>query len=329
MSKFNTHTQAADNRTRIADQHRAVQRDLQATAHNAERASSRFLPLHGAGPIGIRGTDIPVFAAAAKCFDQIVILRDTNIHALKYIGEKQYVPKPFDCKLKTADNDAFLPGLARQIKCSGLVVDPTIVGFTAFDLDRVNKARDEWVKFIRDKSHGEQARKIYPRTQVKGFYAVDSDQASQHFGCMMLSEQAVPGPTFRLDSADWGEFKRNHMRYIHSDYDLYGLIDVAGTELAVRDSSGHGKFSPQRHEETLQGNKHYFTTDFDKIKEFINNGIGVDMIQHAGQDQREHAADTLYVFYPIGSKYKINKVGNSADPILEIYDYLFKQEVKR
>jgi hypothetical protein len=55
----------------------------------------------------------------------------------QYIGEPKYTPKRLDCKAKTADRDAEVPGLGTK-KTAGLVVDPTLPGFQhAFD--RVRK----------------------------------------------------------------------------------------------------------------------------------------------------------------------------------------------
>jgi hypothetical protein len=325
MSKFNTHTQAADNRTRIADQQRAAHAAAAGTRKASMAASSRLQPFDRSGPLGVRRTDIEVFAAAAEYFEHIVLLRSTNEHALKYIGRKAYAPKPIDCKPKTADHNAYVPGLVNQVECSGLVVDPTAVGFSAFAGDKPGKAREEWAKFIGSRTPGEQERKIYPRHETKGFYAVDTNHASKHFGCLMLSEQEIPGPTFRLDSSDWGDFKRHHMRYIHGDYDLYGLIDVAATERAMRHSGGREKFSPELMRETLHGVPHIYSARFKEIRAFINSAIGFDMIQHDGQANLEHSGDTLYVFYPIGSKYTVTA---SADAIREIYDHVFLQEAR-
>jgi phosphate uptake regulator len=69
---------------------------------------------------------------------------------------------------------------------------------------------------------------------------------------------------------------------------------------------------------------HIVTRRFDEFKTFINNGIGVDMIQHAGQDALEHLSDTLYVFYPDRTKYQITE---KADTIRDIYRYVFHQVV--
>ncbi len=310
MSKYNS-------ASRIAEQHRS--------SHHARMAASRLKPLDWGAALGIRRGDIDVFLAAAVGFEHIVIVRSTNEKSLKYIGQKKYVPKPIDCKPKTADNNAYVAG-AGQIECGGLVVDPSVVGFSAFSENKLSKAEHAWSSFLRGKTESERARKIFPRRQSKGFYAVDTDKSSKHFGCLMLSEHDVPGADFGLNVVAWADFKRNHMNYIHGDYDLYGLIDIEQAEKTIRESGGRDKFSPALKNEPLHGMPHIFTRQFDQFKVFINNGIGVDMIQHAGQDNVEHQGDTLYVFYPDRSKYQLTA---SADAIRDVYRYVFHQDVKR
>jgi hypothetical protein len=321
MSKYNSQTQGADNRARVSDQHRAVH----TTAINSRKAGSRLLPFERSGSLGMREKDIEIFAAAADYSEHIVMLRHTNVKSLPYFMRKGYVPKPFDCKPKTADNDAYVSGFASLVECGGLVIDPTVLGFSAFTGEKPNEARDEWDKFIGCRTRSQRERKIYPRADNKGFYAVDTDTASKHFGCLMLSEQDVPGPKFNLHSAEGADFKRHHMSYIHGDYDLYGLIDVAGTVKAMRDSGGREKFSAVRTIEKLLGADHIVDAEFTKVRDFINGAIGADLVQHAGQDNLKHKDDIVYVFYPIGTKYTIDA---SADAIREIYDLVFQQEVR-
>jgi hypothetical protein len=318
MPKHNPTTQGAENRARVSEQDR--------TPHYARMAASRLVPLDWARPLGIRRADIDVFVAAAVGFEHIIAVRSTNEQSLQYIGQKNYVPKPIDCKPKTADNDAYVAGVGGQVACAGLVVDPSMVGFSAFADHKLSKAENEWLKFLKDKTDNERERKIFRRRGAKGFYAVDTDKTSKHFGCLMLSEQDVPGADFSLNTVAWKDFKRNHLRYVHGDYDLYGLIDVMATEKTMRDSGGRDRFSPTLKNEPLHGMPHIFTEQFEQFKVFINTGIGVDMIQHAGQDNVGHQGDTLYVFYPDRCKYQLTA---SADAIKDIYRYLFQQDVKR
>ena len=90
MSKYNTATQGAVNKERVSQQNRV--------GHLEMLSASRLLPLDWSASLGIRRADIDVFVAAAVGFDHIVIVRATNVHSLKYVGQKGYVPKPIDCK---------------------------------------------------------------------------------------------------------------------------------------------------------------------------------------------------------------------------------------
>jgi hypothetical protein len=322
MPKYNSQTQGADNRARISDQHRAQH----ATAVNSRKAASLLKPLVRSASLGMRAKDIEIFSAAALLSEHIVMLRYTNPKSFDYFLCKNYVPKPFDCKPKTADSDIYIPGYASLVKCGGLVIDPTVLGYSAFSAEKMIAARDEWDQFLSDKPRSQRERKIYPRKQAnKGFFAVDTDRSGKHFGCLMLSEQEVPGPKFNLHDGDHADFKRHHMSYIHGDYDLYGLIDVAGTLKTKRDSGGREKFSPVRREEMLLGARHVFDPQYAKVRDFINREIGGPLVQHAGQDNLTHKGDTVYVFYPDGNNYTI---AASADAIREIYELVFQQEAR-
>jgi hypothetical protein len=76
----------------------------------------------------IRPQDVEAFRDAARQFKVHILVRRTNPASLRYIGRKGFIPKPVDCKPKTADYDVVLPdGLVT--KCAGLVVDPTLPRF--------------------------------------------------------------------------------------------------------------------------------------------------------------------------------------------------------
>ena len=301
---------------------------IQAVPNKTTVAASHLKPFDWTGVLGMRREDVAIFDAAATGFEHIVILRHTNPDALRYVGHKtRFVPKPFDCKIKSADSNVFIAAAGLQSDCSGLVVDPTIVGYKVFSGNsKREKARKEWDKFLTDKTKDELARKVFLRRGAKGFYAVDTEAGSKYFGCLMLSEQNPPTPQFSVNDPAWPSFKRDHLRYLHSDYDLYGLIDIMETEKKIRQAGIGSKYGPVVETGLLQGMTHFQTSSFESFKTFINTGIGVDMIQHAGQDSLEHIDDKLYVFYPNGAKYQVKQ---SAEAIKDIYSYVFHQQVKR
>ncbi len=290
--------------------------------HRIRVASSRLKPLAWGDHLKLRTEDVAVFAAAAEVFDHIIIVRATNKNSLGYVGQKHFVPKPIDCKPKTADNDCFVLELNLFVECAGLVVDPTLVGYRAFASDKkLRKARDAWLAFLRGRSSDEVGRRVFRRRDSKGFYAVDTARSSRRFGCLMLSHQDLPAPDFSLAGKGWARFKQVEMRYIHGDYDLYGLIDLSTIAPAGEASP---RAAPRVLQERLHGTAHYYTEKFRDIQAFLNRGIGADMIQHASQDHVAHQSDLLYVFYPEGYMYQLDA---SADAIREIYDLLFKQDV--
>ena len=294
--------------------------------HRLSVASSRLKPLAVGEFLKLRRDDVAVFAAAAEVFDHIIIVRATNVKSLGYIGQKGFTPKPIDCKPKTADQDCFVPDVNIFVECAGLVVDPTLVSYAAYSSDKKRrKARESWVSFLQGKTAEETARRTFRRRASKGFYSVDTLKTSRYYGCLMLSSQDMPSDDFNLSGRGWLRFKQTEMRYIHGDYDLYGLIDLetVGGAPPSKGSKG-GRRQPRVLEEKLHGTPHYYTAKFPQIKEFLNNGFGSDMIQHAAQDNVAHQSDLLYVFYPEGYMYQIDA---SADAIREIYDLLFKQEV--
>lgn len=293
--------------------------------HRISVASSRLKPLAWGDYLRLRREDIAVFAAAAEVFDHIIIVRATNVKSLTYIGQKNFTPKPIDCKPKTADNDCFVQDGNIFVECAGLVVDPTLVSYAAFSSEKKrSKARESWVSFLKDKSKEEIARKVFRRRGTKGFFAVDTSRTSRRYGCLMLSKQDIPAEDFSLSGRGWTRFKQTEMHYIHGDYDLYGLIDLESIVAGASTANEGTRHAPKVLKEKLHGTPHYYTEKFPQIKEFLNNGIGAEMIQHAAQDNVAHQSDLLYVFYPEGYMYQIDA---SADSIREIYDLLFKQDV--
>ena len=67
----------------------------------------------------MRPTDKRVFLDAARQLQLWILVRRTNPASLRYIGLPGYLPKPIDCKAKTADLNQ------GRYRVAGLVVDPT------------------------------------------------------------------------------------------------------------------------------------------------------------------------------------------------------------
>lgn len=316
MSKYNYPAQGAQNQARVVEHDRS--------GHLTRQAASRLVEFDW-GTLGMRGVDVKVFAKAAFHYSHIIAVRSTNMKSLRHIGEPGYVPKPSDCKPKTADLDSYLYETGSLVKCSGLVIDPTVFGDAAFNKpEKARKAKKVWTDFLRCQTENERQRKIFRRRAAKGFFAVDTDRMSKHYGCVMLSDQEVPSRDFSLHTAAWADFKRTNMKYIHGDYDLYGLIDVEKTNKAIKDSGGHDNYSRVLEKTIVNGKKKFDNQQFEKFRIYLNREIGVPMIQHGEQDILEHINDTLYVFYPDGNMYQVTA---SADAFRDIYARVFRQDV--
>ena len=111
----------------------------------------------------IRPQDRSVFAAAAVQIGVYILVRGTNKASLKYVQDPRFIPKPIDCKLKTAD----------QGDLAGLVVDP-VLNPQAFS----EKRREKAVKWI---------------GTLPGRYTVDMAKNSRFVGCVQLGGKCIHG----------------------------------------------------------------------------------------------------------------------------------------
>jgi hypothetical protein len=110
----------------------------------------------------IRPQDQDVFAAAAVQVGVYILVRGTNEASLDYIPDPLFIPKPIDCKAKTADKGDL----------AGLVVDPRVNG-TAFSDTRRSKA-DKWIGTLPER------------------YIVEKDDAKFR-GCVKLGGKYIHG----------------------------------------------------------------------------------------------------------------------------------------
>lgn len=84
----------------------------------------------------MRGIDSRVFLDAAQKFNVWILVRQTNLDSLRYVGKPGFAPKPIECKAKTADRGDI----------SGLVVDPS-ARRDAFSPLRLPAAEKSWKEF--------------------------------------------------------------------------------------------------------------------------------------------------------------------------------------
>jgi len=109
----------------------------------------------------IRSEDKKVFAAAAVHISVYILVRGTNKASLDYIPNPLFIPKPIDCKAKTADKGSL----------AGLVVHPKTEG--AFSDTRREKA-EKWIAMLPAR------------------YTIEEDNA-EYRGCVKLAGKYIHG----------------------------------------------------------------------------------------------------------------------------------------
>lgn len=254
----------------------------------------------------IRPGDVEVFRDATRKFQVHILVRRTNTASLQYIGRPGYIPKPIDCKPKTADRDVVLPsGLI--VRCGGLVVNPSLPGFDkAFaSSGKLDKARDAWSRFEREHGMGaaitsgktyldgyslEKTGETYAFTLNRGgIYLMNPFPEHAHYGCLMFCPFQLDAPFAAGDKSALEAFVfRKTNGYLHGDYDLYGIVPA-------------GRPGQKTLERSLQhGVENLCSERFGEISEFLNRRMGAPMIQHGGQESMGHADDHLDVFWANG-----------------------------
>lgn len=221
----------------------------------------------------MRRNDVGIFHAAAQFYKVWIVVRQSKMAARNYIGTPGYVPKRLDCKAKTADENATIPGFGLK-KTAGLVVNPTLPGMeTAFEDGKKHaRAIEYWYRF-EPRCYIPEAGVQLPYFPGGKLYSIQMDKADLHYGCV----------TFASDSNAAGA------RYIHSDYDLYGIVREDDPTANVRVT------------ETRLGETHSRGQDLFDVQHYLNRHMGVAMILHGEQEKYSNDMDDrLDVFCPDG-----------------------------
>ncbi len=233
---------------------------------------------------------VAIFKLAAKRHNVYIAMRRINKFSLGYIGAPDYVPKPLDCKAKTAniDHDPVIEGQPRKI--AGLVVDWDVLGEAAFTPAKRKDAEDSWKAFkaanllappMRDAS-GKLAFTVMPGK----IYATEFDKSSVHYGCLKYAPSSV----------------LTMGKYIHGDYDIYDIVpagDVA-TNVVARDKnwSRGTSMDPLPHS---RGKQFFDVQYFIKSQIRMKTGVDVAMIQHGEQVTfKDHTDEPIDIFCPDG-----------------------------
>ena len=149
---------------------------------------------------------VVAFQLAAARFKVWILVRRGNPESLQWIGREGYIPKPLDCKAKTADR----PGT----DCAGLVVDPGRRP-DAFSPDKLKKAREEWAKFenqlyIFDKEH---LQKNHQADRAGKHYTLQLESGQKHYGSSCTSRcSARKRSSFTLTTIFMRSFPRRTRR---------------------------------------------------------------------------------------------------------------------
>lgn len=221
----------------------------------------------------MRQQDVDAFLAAAKHYQVWILVRASKSAAKEYVGVKGYVPKRLDCKAKTADENVTLPGIPGEKKTAGLVVNPNIPGMQ-MAFKNFGKAQKYWDLF----EHLCYVPKAgaAPLTYFPGgkLYSVQMDTTHPHYGCVIFSS--------------WSNMANG--QYIHSDYDLFGIVRKGDPTANVRVT-----------EERL-GQVHSRGQEFFDIQHYLNKRMGIAMVLHGEQEKfSDDVDDNLDVFCPDGA----------------------------
>jgi hypothetical protein len=222
----------------------------------------------------MRDVDVQAFQDAAKFYNVWILVRTSNKEAKKFIGIPGYSPKRLDCKAKTADRDVAVRDMPGKAQTAGLVVDPWFDDKAMKDAFESPEKHERAVKYWRQfESHcyiPKPGEKLlwFPGGKL---YSVQVDPAKPHYGCVIFSSSS---------NAAAGSF-------VHSDYDLYGIVRVDDPSHNVRVT------------ERRLGQIHGRGRELFDIQHFLNRRMGVAMIQHGEQEKySDDMNDTLDVFWP-------------------------------
>lgn len=127
-------------------------------------------------------------------------------------------------------------------------------------------------------------------------YSVQMDPSHQRYGCVLLSVSS----------------NRAAASYVHSDYDLYGIVPAADPSSNVRVVDREGR----------HGQEHTRSRFFFDVQHYLNQRMGVPLIPHGEQETfKEDFDDKLDVFCP-DDETIIQTYG--ADAIRRLYSVTFK-----
>jgi hypothetical protein len=233
---------------------------------------------------------VVAFQRAAAKFKVWILVRRGNPQSLQWIGKDGYVPKPLDCKAKTANNP--------NSDCVGLVADPSPEYNAFVPGQKLQDALEIWQKFkkqlyIFDKENPQQN---HEADRAGKHYTLQLDKTKKHYGCVMYK------PVFRAKA-----------EFLHADYDLYAIVPEANPKANIFvQEKGFGGADHSRSQFLYDVQYFFKAAGIREGEDFCS-----PMIRHGEQETfKTDWDDKLDVFWPDGQT--ISEL-ISAEAIREFY----------
>jgi hypothetical protein len=236
----------------------------------------------------MRKQDVRIFQRYSIDRGVFVLVRRTNIFSVPYIGKSGFVPKPLECKPKTAKSnvDFVKNGVRIQSECRGLVVNPRILGHHAFNGDKYQwvLARRTWDK--------------YWGNQIPAGFSVQMDETSKYYGCVMRGTSP------------------NHS-YIHGDYDLYALVNK--DRLSERESI-EASFEGAAHKHSKEWSDFIYFANQHMGVDMIQHGSQEHFCGHSD--------DEVDIFAPFEKRHLQLRKIEGVNGLKDIYRLFFDRHTK-
>lgn len=134
----------------------------------------------------MRFDDAIIFKEAAVEFKSWILVRHTNPKSLRFIGFNGFIPKPIECKAKTAKYGGWANH--RFYDVAGLVASPEMLTGTEIDMDF-------WEKH---------------KKMVDGMnFTLQQNSDSPYYGCLKLNGNYIHGDYDLFDIVPTGHERRN------------------------------------------------------------------------------------------------------------------------
>lgn len=277
---------------------------------------------------------IEVLRDASHRLGLFVLVRRTNPESIKFVGYPGFVPKPLACKPKTAKTDARFPlgGKSGVSHCAGLVVDPRLVGQSAFGANaNVHEAAvATWDKYwlggppngfrIQDDPKSGyygcvmrcgEGTEVYPHSRTAA-----GRQAAAQIRTETVEQPGAAGfqllPDRDIDRHALGTLPPG-CAYIHGDYDLYALVHK--DNLSGRNPRT-GKFD---------GVDHRYGENWKAFEALVRGKLNLDMIQHGSQEHfGDHSDETVDMFCPTVDRRLWHVKVEGAGALARLYEQGFE-----